>query len=184
MDRQTLDQEGARAGELLRHSLQLGDDTVTVDNIATMGIQTETFQPYRTARNQRQMGLLVGAFSVFLVAAVLVLAWWGMSGGGLLRWSTLWGWGSATGTCVLLYFMIRLHLAMRRVETFHRLRIGASDGRQIDLVDDNKSLLERIRDAIRLKIDTHDYRTVGTFNLDTDEVNIRRVEDAPGDFGS
>lgn len=176
MDRLTLDQEGARRGELLRHSLQLGDDTVTVDNIATMGIQSETFQPYRTPRNQRRLGLYVGFFSIFLVVAVLTLAWWGLSGAGFLRWSTLWGWGSAIAACAFGYYALKLSFAIKRVEPFFRLRIGASDGRQVDLVDDNKDVLERIRDAIRLKIDTHDYRTVGTFDLDRDQVNITRVD--------
>ncbi|MEM6665482.1 MAG: hypothetical protein AAF638_03675 [Pseudomonadota bacterium] len=175
----TLDQEGARRGELLRHSLQLGDDTVTVNNIATMGIQSEQFQPYRTTRNRRHLSLHVGFFSIFLVVAVLVLAWWGMTGAGLFRWSTLWGWGSAIAAFTFGVFALRLNVAMDRVEPFFRLRIGASDGRHIDLVDDNKDVLERIRDAVRLKIDTQDYRTVGTFDLDRDVVNITRV-DGPG----
>ena len=63
-------------------------------------------------------------------------------------------------------------MAMNKVEDFHRLRIGASDGRQLTLVDDNRGVLEKIRDTIRNKIDTNDFETEGVFDLDSDTVKL------------
>lgn len=178
MDRLRLDQAGARRGQLFQHSLQMGDDTVTVNNIATMAIERETFQPYQTPRNRSHLGLHVGLAMIFLFAAIIALAWWSATPGGLLRASGLIGWTSAILTVVFGVMATRLAITMRKVEAYFRLRIGASDGRQIDLVDNSRPILEKIRDAIRNKIDTSDYEVTGTFDLDTDEIRLTRPEKA------
>lgn len=176
MDRLRLDQAGARRGELFQHSLQMGDDTVTVGNIATMAIERETFQPYQTPGNRRRLGLHVGLSLTFLFIAAIALAVWFFTPGGLLRASGLIGWLSAILFIVFTVLATRFSLMMKRVETFFRLRIGASDGRQIDLVDNSRPTLEKIRDAIRMKIDSNDYSVTGTFDLDLDEVRLETPE--------
>ena len=71
MDRLNLDQTGARHGVLYRHSLQMGDDTVTLENIATMAIEDESFQPYKTSGNRKATGLWTGlALTLFLVSMI------------------------------------------------------------------------------------------------------------------
>ena len=52
--------------------------------------------------------------------------------------------------------------------------IGASDGRQIPLVDDNRAVLLRIRDIVRHKMDSGDREVQGDFDLDLDLVNISK----------
>ncbi|MEM1149676.1 MAG: DUF6232 family protein [Pseudomonadota bacterium] len=174
MDRLTLDQAGARHGELFRHSLQMGGDTVTIENIATLSILSEQFQPFKTPRNQNALGLWTALGIISGLTFIIMLAIWSASNG---------SWFGTTAVVVLLsllltgaslWFGVRLALAIRKVETFYRLRIGASDGRQIDLVDDNEDVLVQIRDAIRIKIDEGDAELTGTYNLDTDTVNLTR----------
>lgn len=175
MDRLKLDQTGARRGQLFRHSLQMGDDTVSIENIATMAIEHEQFMPYRTEKNRQTTGLWTGLGLVALFISMISFAI-AAGGGGFFSIANLIAWLSliATGACG--WFAVQLVLAMRKVETFHRLRIGAADGRLIDLVDDNREVLEKIRDTIRMKIDTEDSETVGTFDLDTDTVTLAGEE--------
>lgn len=174
MERLTLDKAGARSGELFRHSIQMGGDTVTIENIATLSILGERFQPYKTPRNQGALGVWIGLGLLSALTFIISLAIWSVSNG---------GWFGITPLIVLLSFLLtassfwfggRLALAIRKVETFYRLRIGASDGRQIDLVDDSEDVLTQIRDAIRAKIDDGDAELVGTYDLDTDSVNLTR----------
>jgi len=174
MERLTLDQAGARRGELFRHSLQMGGDTVTIENIATLSILSEQFQPYKTPGNQRVLGLWTGAGIVSALTFVISLGIWSASDGSWFGITALVVLVSLLLAGAALWFGIRLLLAIRQVETFYRLRIGASDGRQIDLVDDNESVLTQIRDAIRVKIDEGDAELVGTYDLDTDTVSLSR----------
>jgi len=174
MDRLTLDQAGARRGQLFRHSIQMGDDTVTLENVATLTIENERFQPYRTPRNQQALALWTGLGIFSGLVFIIMFAVWSAANG---------AWFGVTAMIVYLAFILmglsiwfggRLFLAMRRWQAFFRLRIGASDGRQIDLVDDNRGVLEQIRDAIRVKIDESDAEMMGTFDLDTDTVSLTR----------
>lgn len=174
MDRLTLDQAGARRGELFRHSIQMGGDTVTIENIATLSIVSERFEPYKTPRNQGALGVWIGLGILSALTFIVSLAIWTASDG---------SWFGITALVVLLSFLLtgasiwfggRLALAIRKVETFYRLRIGASDGRQIDLVDDSEAVLTQIRNAIRAKIDDGDADLVGTYDLDADTVSLTR----------
>ncbi|MEM9739806.1 MAG: DUF6232 family protein [Pseudomonadota bacterium] len=174
MDRLTLDQAGARRGELFRHSIQMGGDTVTIENIATISIQSERFEPFRTPRNQRALGFWTALGVVSGLVFIISLAIWSASNGAWFGMTTLIVLLSFAFAVAGLWFGVKLLLALRKVETFYRLRIGASDGRQIDLVDDNEDVLIEIRDAIRTKIDDGDSELVGTYDLDTDTVNLTR----------
>ncbi|MCI4645363.1 MAG: hypothetical protein MRY64_11310 [Hyphomonadaceae bacterium] len=171
MDRLNLDQTGARRGELFRHSLQMGDDTVTIENIATMAIEDESFLPYRTEKNRQATGLWVGlgliSFLISMICFAIVAG-----GAGFVSITSLVAWVTLIACLASAWLAVQLAMAMRKVEVFHRLRIGASDGRQVDLVDDNRAVLEKIRDTIRTKIDTADFEIVGTFDLDTDTVKL------------
>jgi len=174
LDRQTLDMTGARQGQLFEHTLQMGDEMVTLANIATIAIETQQFQAFDMPRNRtRQRIALVGSSFAF-IAAILCLAWWGLSAAGLLS-------SIALATILLsLLFVALLARAMwlshkiSRVQDYYRLSIGASDGRTVSLVDDSRAVLEEIRDVIRRKIDTRDHTTTGHFDLNTDTVNVTR----------
>lgn len=180
MDRLTIDQEGARRGELFAHSLQLGNETVTLGNIATMTVEAERFRPYETPRNRRALGLYLGLSGVALIAALIMLGWWGATGGGLLRAAGLIGWALVLGFFLAALFGTRLALKIRQEQDFFRLRIGAADGRQISLVDDSRAMLEQIRDLIRDKIDKEDAATTAVFDLDSDTMQVRRADPPPG----
>jgi hypothetical protein len=144
---------------------------VTLENVATMAIEDESFQPYKTPKNRQATGLWTGlALILFLVSMIAFAVTAG--GGGLVSVAGLIAIVSLIVCLVSAWFAIRLVLAMNRVEDFHRLRIGASDGRQLTLVDDNRTVLENIRDTIRNKIDTNDFETEGVFDLDTDTVKL------------
>ena len=174
MDRLTIDQEGARRGELFAHSLQLGNETVTLGNIATMAIEKERFRPFETPRNRQALGLYLGLSAVALVMALIVLGFWGATGGGLLRMSGLIGWLLVAAFLACAVLGTRLALRIQHEQDFFRLRIGASDGRQISLVDDSQRMLEQVRDIIREKIDTEDATTTAVFDLDQDSMDVRR----------
>lgn len=176
MDRLTLDQTGARTGRISARSLRMGDDTVNINNIATMSIEQQSFQPYRTPRNRQMMGLWVGFCLMGFFFAFVFLAWWIASEGGLFRLSGLVGWLSFIVFWVAGFFAARLWWAMRKTEIFFRLRIGASDGRNVDLVDDSRPTLLQIHDVVQFKMDNGDQATTGEFNLDTDTVTL----DGPG----
>lgn len=172
MERLKLDREGARTGELFEHSLQLGDDTVTLGNIATMAVGQEQFRPWDTPRNRQRLGLWLVCAAACVLIGLLALAAMGFSGGGFLSMP-----GIVLVVSVLLFgltawFAVSVALKLRVEQTFFRLRIGTSDGRQIDLVDDSRRMLENIRDAIRRKIDNEDWRTTGHFDLNEDRVEL------------
>ena len=172
MQRLKLDQAGARTGELFEHSLQLGDETVTLGNIATMGIDKERFRPWDTPANRRRLGMRMVYMSVCFLIGILALAVMGFSGGGLLSTPGLVLIVSAILFVLAAWFAVSISLKLRLEQDFFRLRIGTSDARQIDLVDDSRKMLEDIRDAIRRKIDNEDWRTTGRFDLNLDLVEL------------
>ncbi len=174
MDRLKIDQEGARQGELFAHSLQLGDETVTLGNIATMTIEKEAFRPWDTPANRRTLGLYLVALTLVFFVFILALAMIGFSGGSWLSAGGLLALGCCVGFLLLAGASARVALRMRKTSDFFRLKIGAADGRQIALVDDSRPTLEKIRDVIRGKIDDEDWLTTGRFDLNTDTVTLNR----------
>ncbi len=180
LDRQTLDMTGARQGDLHEHTLQMGDDTVTLANIATMAIETRQFQPFDTPRNRTRQRLALVSGSFAFVGMVLCLAWWGLSAAGPVS-------PIAAATILLgllfLALLVRafwLSARIRQVQDYYQLSIGASDGRTLSLVDDSRIVLEQVRDLIRRKIDTQDHITTGHFDLNTDTVVTSRTGDDTG----
>lgn len=174
MDRLTLDQTGARRGQVFRHSIQMGDDTVTLENIATLTIEDERFQPYKTPRNQQAMALWTSLFTISALVFIISLAIWNTGDGPWFGINTLVILVSLILAGVSFWAAMKLFLALQAWADYFRLQIGASDGRQIALVDDNREVLEKIRDAIRIKIDDSSADIQGTFNLDTDTVSLTR----------
>jgi hypothetical protein len=180
VERSTLDQEGARRGEISAASLQLQDDTIAIRRIATMSIESHEFKPWDGPRN-RQAQKLWATFSVALVFfGLLGLAGWALMPGqetgvialglGLILMLI----GLALGTRA-----IWMAMRMARKVPYHRLLIGTSDGRQIRLVDDNREVLTKIRDAVRYKLDTGDAELTGDFDLNLDIVNVRLPKARP-----
>ena len=173
MDRQTLDMEGARRGELSAASLQLGDDTIAIQAVATMSVETQKFFPWDTEANQQAQKINASLFVGGMFIAIMALAAWGMFvdsqigliclviGAPLALISMYWG-----------YRAVRIATRMKHEQPYFRLTIGTSDGRQIPLVDDNKDVLIRIRDTIRVKMDTGDRSIVGDFDLNLDRVDF------------
>lgn len=174
MDRQTIDQEGARTGQLFAHTLQLGPDTVTLNNIATMSIESETFQPWDTPRNRRVQRWVLGVASLTFLFGLLALIVWGVSGGGLMHPAGVTGFLALGLFLVLCVFAAWRAAKMARRQPYFRLRIGASDGRIVSLVDDSRDMLEQLRDTIRMKIDTEDAGTTGRFDLNRDTIDLDR----------
>ena len=172
LDRLTLDQEGARTGELFAHTLQMGDDTDTLSNIATMGVETQKFRPYDTPSNRGRLRLVLGVASLAFVGCILTLAWWGLSRAPLISLTALLAVGLGVLFVILAGRGVYLSMKINRWQDYYRLSIGASDGRVISLVDNSRPVLEEVRDVIRKKIDMGDHTTVGTFDLNTDTVSV------------
>ncbi len=180
MERSTLDQEGARQGEISSASLQLRDDTIAIRRIATMSIESKEFQPWDTPRN-RQAQKVWATVSVALVFFGLM---------GIAGWALMPGQDFGVIALGLGLLMMLIGLAfgtravwmshmMGRSVPYHRLLIGTSDGRQIALVDDNREVLLKIRDAVRFKLDTGDIELTGDFDLNLDVVNVRLPKSRP-----
>ena len=175
MDRQTLDMEGARRGEITPASLQLGDDTIAIQRIATMSVESMEFAPWDTETNRRTKSLYASFFVISLFFGLLALAWGGLfPGSGSSMIALIVG-------CVLTLLAVILGVRaamfarrMKKRQPYYRLVIGASDGRQIPLVDDNRAVLLRIRDIVRHKMDSGDREVQGDFDLDLDLVNISK----------
>ena len=173
MDRQTLDMEGARRGELSAASLQLGEDTIAVQAIATMSIETQKFFPWDTEANQQSQKINASLFVGGMFIAIMALAAWGMFTGtpmGLICLAI----GAPLGLLSIYwgYRAVQIAMKMKIEQLYFRLTIGTSDGRQIPLVDDNRDVLIRIRDTIRVKMDTGDPAIVGDFDLNLDRVDF------------
>lgn len=174
MDRQTLDMEGARQGEISAASLQLGDDTIAIRRIATMSVESHEFAPWDTPRNRRVQGLYATFCVALLFFGLLALGWWALrpgQGDGVI--------GLFAGLGLMLIGVIlgiraaMIAMKLKRREPYFRLMIGTSDGRQIPLVDNNRDVLVKIRDAVRHKLDTGDTAVTGDFDLNLDIVNLR-----------
>ncbi len=174
MERQTIDQEGARQGEVSAASLQMGDDTIAIRRIATMTVERHEFRPWDTPGNQRTQKLYATFCVGLLFLGVLGFAWWAVQqarpegvialfiGIGLILVGLLLGMRAA---------MVAVKL--KKVEPYFRLVIGTSDGRQIPLVDNSRDVLIKIRDVVRHKMDSDDTSITGDFDLNLDIVNLR-----------
>ncbi|MFN7055131.1 hypothetical protein [Hyphomonas sp.] len=174
MDRQTLDMEGARQGEISAASLQLGDDTIAVKQVATMSVERHEFAPWDTPRNRKVQSVYATLSVSALFFGLVGLGWWALRpqqadgviglavGGGLLLLGVILG-----------VRAVMIATMLKRREPYFRLQIGTSDGRQIPLVDNSREVLVKIRDIIRHKLDTGDAQIVGDFDLNLDIVNLR-----------
>jgi hypothetical protein len=179
MDRQTLDMEGARRGEISAASLQMGEDTIAIQCIATMSVESMEFAPWETPANRRAQSLYASFFVINLFFGLMALAWGGLFPGSNSSVFAL----VVGGVLTLLGFVLGIRAAiiarrMKRRQLYYRLVIGASDGRQIPLVDNNRDVLMRIRDVVRHKMDSGDRETRGDFDLDLDLVNLNLPTEA------
>jgi hypothetical protein len=174
MKRQTIDQEGARLGEVSAASLQLGDDTIAIRRIATMSIERHEFFPWDTPENRKTQSVYATACVALLFFGLVGFAWWAlrpMQGDGVI--------GLFAGIALLVLGIVlgirAAMIAMRLKEKhpYFRLIIGTSDGRQIPLVDNSREVLTKIRDVVRYKLDTGDTTVSGDFDLNLDIVNLR-----------
>ncbi len=174
MQRQTIDQEGARQGEVSAASLQLGDDTIAIRRIATMSVERHEFFPWDTPENQQTQKLYATLCVGFLFFALLALVIGYFSGKQPFAvFAVLGGWLLLV---LGLLFGIRaamIAMKLKKKEPYFRLLIGTSDGRQIPLVDNSREVLTKIRDVVRHKLDTGDTSVVGDFDLNLDIVNLR-----------
>jgi hypothetical protein len=174
MQRQTIDQEGARQGEVSAASLQLGDDTIAIRRIATMSVERHEFFPWDTPENQQTQKLYATFCVGFLFFALLALVIGYFSGKQPFAvFAVLGGWLLLV---LGLLFGIRaamIAMKLKKKEPYFRLLIGTSDGRQIPLVDNSREVLTKIRDVVRHKLDTGDTSVVGDFDLNLDIVNLR-----------
>jgi hypothetical protein len=174
MDRQTLDMEGARQGEISAASLQMGDDTIAVRRIATMSIESIEFAPWDMPRNRKSQSLHATLCVANLFFGLVGLAWWFLMPGRQSSLVALF----VGGVLMLLGVFLGIRAAMiamkiKKREPYYRLTIGTSDGRQIPIVDNNRDVLVKIRDVVRHKMDTGDAETVGEFDLNLDIVDLK-----------
>lgn len=174
MDRQTLDMEGARQGEVSAASLQMGDDTIAIRRIATMSIERHEFAPWDTPRNRKTQSVYATLCVSFLFFGLLGLGWWAARPG---RDDAIFGLFPGIALLVLGVLLgIRaamIAVMLKKREPYYRLLIGTSDARQIPLVDNNRDVLVKIRDVVRHKMDTGDTSITGDFDLNLDIVNLR-----------
>lgn len=179
MDRQTLDMEGARQGEVSAASLQMGDDTIAIRRIATMSVERHEFAPWDTPRNRKTQSIYATLCVSSLFFGLLGLGWWALRPGqgdgaiGLLAGISLLVLGILLGIRAAM-----IAVMLKRREPYYRLLIGTSDGRQIPLVDNNRDVLVKIRDVVRHKMDTADTSITGDFDLNLDIVNLRLPKSA------
>ncbi|MBU1286120.1 MAG: hypothetical protein KJ871_00190 [Alphaproteobacteria bacterium] len=179
MDRQTLDMEGARHGEISAASLQLGDDTIAIRRIATMSVESIEFAPWDMPRNRQSQRLHATLCVANLFFGLAALAWWGLMPNQPSSTVALF----IAGVLLILGIFLGIRAAMiaakiRRREPYYRLTIGTSDARQIPIVDDNRDVLIKIRDIVRHKMDTGDTETVGEFDLNLDIVDLKLPKSA------
>lgn len=179
MDRQTLDMEGARQGEISAASLQMGDDTIAIRRIATMSIESIAFAPWDMPRNRKSQSLHASLCIANLFFGLVGLAWW------LLVPARQSGLAALLvgGILILLGVFLGIRAAMfarkiKKREPYYRLTIGTSDGRQIPIVDGNRDVLVKIRDVVRFKMDTGDTETLGEFDLNLDIVDLKLPKSA------
>lgn len=174
MDRQTLDMEGARQGEVSAASMQVGDDTIAIARIATMTVEKHEFFPWDTPANRKTQSIYATTCVGTLFFGLAGLAWGvvrsGQPDSGLanLIGIALMALGLGLGIRAAM-----IALKLKKKEPYYRLLIGTSDGRQIPLVDNNRDVLSKIRDVLRHKMDTGDATVTGDFDLNLDIVNLR-----------
>jgi hypothetical protein len=169
MDRQTLDSEGARHGEVSAASLQLGDDTIAILRIATMTIEAHQFTPWDTPRNRQTQGLYATGSIAALFFGLVGIAWWNLAKLSALALPALMVGGALLLACLFLAIQSALmSMKLRKVEPYYRLVIGTSDGRKIPLVDNFRETLIKVRDVVRHKMDTNDRAITGEFDLNAD----------------
>ena len=139
MQRQTIDQEGARQGEVSAASLQLGDDTIAIRRIATMTVERHDFFPWDTPANRKTQSVYATACVGFLFFGLAGFAWWAIpraQGDGVI--------GLMVGALLMLLGLVlgvraaMIAMKLKKQEPYYRLLIGTSDGRQIPLVDNNR----------------------------------------------
>lgn len=174
MDRQTLDMEGARQGEVSSASLQLGDDTIIIRRIATMSVERHEFAPWDTPQNRRTQSVYATLCVSLLFFGLLGLIWWAVrpqAGDGAI--GLFAGLGLMLLGIVLGIRAATIALKLKKREHYYRLLIGTSDARQIPLVDNSRDVLVKIRDVVRYKLDTGDTEIKGDFDLNLDRVNLR-----------
>jgi hypothetical protein len=174
MNRQTLDMEGARQGEVSAASLQLGDDTIAIRRIATMSVERHEFAPWDTPRNRTTQSVYATLCVSLLFFGLLGLGWWAARPG---QDDAIFGLFPGIGM-LFLGVLLGIRAAMiavmlKKREPYYRLLIGTSDGRQIPLVDNNRDVLVKVRDVVRYKLDTSDTTVTGDFDLNLDSVNLR-----------
>ena len=180
MDRQTLDMEGARQGEISAASLQMGDDTIAIQRIATMTVEANDFFPWDTPRNRVTQKGYATAFVSMMFFALMGIGWWAVLPGQSSSPVML-----GIGIVMLLGAMIcglragMIAAKLRKRQKYFRLVIGTSDARQIPLVDDNRDVLCKIRDVVRHKMDTDDRTITGDFDLNLDIVNLKSPGQTP-----
>lgn len=179
MDRQTLDMEGARQGEISAASLQMGDDTIAIRRIATMSIESIEFAPWDMPRNRKSQRLHATLCVANLFFGLVSLAWWFLVPGRQSGLVALF----IGGALILLGVFLGIRATMiamkiRKREPYYRLTIGTSDGRQIPVVDNNRDVLVKIRDVVRHKMDTGDTETIGEFDLNLDIVDLKLPKSA------
>jgi hypothetical protein len=174
MDRQTLDMEGARQGEISAASLQMGDDTIAIQRIATMTVEANDFFPWDTPKNRVTQKGYATAFVSLMFFALMGIGWWAVLPGRPVSMVML-----GIGVVMLIGAMVcglragMIAAKLRLKQKYFRLVIGTSDARQIPLVDDNREVLCKIRDVVRHKMDTDDRTLVGDFDLNLDIVNLK-----------
>ena len=174
MDRQTLDMEGARQGEISAASLQMGDDTIAIQRIATMTVEAKDFFPWDTPKNRVTQKAYATAFVSMMFFALMGIGWWAVLPG--RPGSTVM---LGIGIVMLIGAMVcglragMIAAKLRTKQNYFRLVIGTSDARQIPLVDDNRDVLCKIRDVVRHKMDTDDRTIIGDFDLNIDIVNLK-----------
>ena len=174
MDRQTLDMEGARQGEISAASLQMADDTIAIQRIATMTVESKDFFPWDTPNNRATQKAYATAFVSLMFFALLGIGWWAVLPGRQVSVVMLFiGGASLLGAMATGLRAGIIAAKLRHKQKYFRLVIGTSDGRQIPLVDDNRDVLCKIRDVVRHKMDTDDRTMVGDFDLNQDIVNLK-----------
>ena len=181
MDRQTLDMEGARQGEISAASLQMGDDTIAIQRIATMSVEAKDFFPWDTPKNRVTQKGYATAFVSMMFFALMGIGWWAVLPGRPSSMVML-----AICVVMLLGAMVcglragMIAAKLRTKQKYFRLVIGTSDARQIPLVDDNRDVLCKIRDVVRQKMDTEDRTITGDFDLNLDIVNLKSPNGSSG----
>lgn len=173
MDRLTLDMEGARAGEISAASLQMGDDTIAIQRIATMSIDAHEFAPWDTPKNRATKDLYATGFIGCLFFGLGAMVWF------VLRQYAADAFPVMLIGAVLIMIGLVLGLRasmvamkLRKTQPYYRLTIGTSDGRQIPLVDNSRETLTKLRDLIRHKMDSNDTNLTASFDLNEDRVSL------------